>query len=608
MSYNYEESATLTTAASNLVIASDALLTSSPDYKIATLSGGATYTGWSVVSGGTATVGRNATLSNVVVGNNGTVFVSSAGKFYGGTIKSGGYVTAAAGQNFPVFSNFTVEAGGKLHLGNGNIYGRNNNIAANTLVSGNLSNTSASVDGVLYGVLQKGGAFNYYDIVFSNFTNSGGFTYMLSGCSILDGQAIKAGAGFGLGSNSYLYNGNVTNGSVWIQYAGAPISLGGANTNITQGHVYHCAAAGTTNQDTNLYAADGVLYGVTLKTNGNWLRDLTIVSGLTISAPVVSNTGILKIAQGGIAAAPVVSDGGSIEVRSGGTATGITATNAAKVLLAIAPNTIAQGTKNGSAFDISTPVVDGFAANNGVWLVVSAGGTVSNLDVNAGASAVFSSGGRGSGVTVNDGGMATVSSAANVSGLTVESGGTVHMREAVASSIVVKNGGWVSAATAGVSYWGITVEAGGYLAFRATTFTGDINVKSGTLGGFAWVTSDSIDGVAYGMGQNAGAFHFRNAKLVDFVNSGACYTYLSSGAVISNGSAVVAQGGFALCSSGYLYNAQVTNGWIWGHQAGANISLGGAENEITIELTDDNGTQVKVLQNLTDTSYRYIII
>ena len=49
MSYNKAESATLTTAASNLVIASDALMTNSPDYKIATLSGtGVTYSGATV--------------------------------------------------------------------------------------------------------------------------------------------------------------------------------------------------------------------------------------------------------------------------------------------------------------------------------------------------------------------------------------------------------------------------------------------------------------------------------------------------------------------------------------------------------------------------------
>ena len=314
MSYNKAESATLTAAASNLVIASDALMTTTPDYKITTLSGGATYPGWSVISGGTVTIGRNATLSNAVVGNGGSILMSSAGKFYGCTIKSGGYLGAVG--NFPVLSNFTVEAGGQINLGNGNIYGKNNTIAANTLRGGNLSNTSASVNGVLYGVLQKGGAFNYYDIVFSNFTNSGGYTYMLSGCSILDGQAIKAGAGFGLGSNSYLYNANVTLGSVWIQYANAPISLGGANTNITKGHVYQNAAAGTSSPDNDIYAANGVLYGVTLKAktgSDTQLSDLTIVSGLTISAPVVSNTGKLTLAQGGIAAAASVVDGGSIE-------------------------------------------------------------------------------------------------------------------------------------------------------------------------------------------------------------------------------------------------------------------------------------------------------
>ena len=63
MSYNKAESATLTAAVSDLVVASDALMTTTPDYKITTLSGGATYTGWSVISGGTVTIAQRVCFS-----------------------------------------------------------------------------------------------------------------------------------------------------------------------------------------------------------------------------------------------------------------------------------------------------------------------------------------------------------------------------------------------------------------------------------------------------------------------------------------------------------------------------------------------------------------
>ena len=325
MPYNYEESATVNTNVSNLVIANEAYV-NNPDYKLLTVTsnGGvaAKAENLSILSGGTVTLAGSATLKDATISAGGSLYFT-AGIAQNLTVLSGGSVSGAAwGQTW---RGLTTESGAVVKIVACTMSGRSNNIKKGTL-AGNMTIASDTIDGVMYGVRQTAGAINYYDIVMSNYVNNGtAYTYMYSGCSIINGSAINAGGGFSFrGNGGYLENVQVTNGKIWTNTAGVTVSLGGANTNITQGHWYHCAAAGTTNQDTALYASGGVLYGVTIKTNGNWLRNLTVVSGLTISAPVVSSGGTLYIGNGGTGTEILVHSTGKFYVTNGGRASGVT--------------------------------------------------------------------------------------------------------------------------------------------------------------------------------------------------------------------------------------------------------------------------------------------
>ena len=165
-----------------------------PYAKILTMSSGktVTYTNVTISSGGTATIAASTLLRDITVSSGGSLLINGAANLGGLTIESGGW--ARSNGNSLVFSNFTIKAGGYLLTKNANFFGRNNFVAAGTL-AGYLSVASDSVDGVIYGFSQTGGAYNYYDIVFSNFTNTGGYTYLNSGCSIYNGSAINAAAG-----------------------------------------------------------------------------------------------------------------------------------------------------------------------------------------------------------------------------------------------------------------------------------------------------------------------------------------------------------------------------------------------------------------------------
>ena len=519
-----------------------------PYAKDLTLSGGAdaTYTNLTVSAGGNVHAGIGTNVRDVTVCAGGYLRLYQSANVSGLVVESGGW--AGNPGNNPTLSNFTIKAGGKLNLGNGTLCGRNNSIAANTLADGALSNTSASVDGVLYGVTQTGGAFNYYDIVFSNFVCGNGFAYLHSGAEFRN-ASTTAGRGFGLCDSSYLYNAYVSGGYIWGQEAGAAVSLGGAETYISQGAWCHAAAdnTGASVRDGSLYATNGVLYSARLRSNGNWLRDLTILEGLTASAAHVSTGGKLNIGSGGIGSGIIVSAGGSVTIRESGTATGITAANNA----------------------------------TGAQITLETGGAAANITVNTGAALTLS----GADViyehlTVN-GGNAYVGRRTGVRDVTVSNGGYLRIySSATVNDLVVESGGWVGNPEANPTLSHFTVKAGGKLNLGNGNIYGRNNsiAANALADGALSNTSASVDGVLYGVTQTGGAFNYYDIVFSNFT-CGNGFAYLHSGAEFRNASTTAGRG-FGLCDSSYLYNAYVSGGWIWTQEAGAAISLGGAETYI----------------------------
>ena len=518
MSYNYAESATLTTAVSGLVIASDAYMTESPDYKIATLSGGgAVYSGATVISGGTVYLGSGTIMNNATIGPKGSVFASYTGRLSGVTIESGGYVGNAPSQNNPQIFDFTIKSGGTLAFTNGSMGGRNNSAAANTF-AGNLRIASDSVDGVLYGVTQTGGAFTFTNIVFSNFINSGtGYSYIASGCSIYNGSAIKDQRGFAFAGSAYLHNAYVSGGWIWTGNAGAAISLGGAQTYIKQGSWYHCGAGNSASQDTNLYASGGVLYGVTVKNSGNWLKNLTILSGLTISAPVVSNGGILTIGASGYATNVNVIKGGKTVVSTGGSVSVITVAGTAEIW--------------GTALVSSVTVQSG-----GLVSMANTGATFRN------------------GLTIESGGHAYIRTC-NISGVINVKAGTLSGNVSVASDSID-----------GVAY-GFTQTGGALNYFAGAVISGYLN--NGACYTYIGAGAKIANGSAL---KNNGGFGFLNGGYLCnvWISGGSLWTQHTAGAACSLGGAetYIKQGQVYHCaaagSANHDLNMYAENGVLYG--------------------------------------------
>ena len=115
------------------------------------------------------------------------------------------------------------------------------------------------------------------------------------------------------------------------------------------------------------------------------------VDGLATDTTVESG-GALYADEGGTATGANIASDGRFIVSSGGTATGIVAEEGAFFNLAVAPDTLAQGTYGGSAFEVGE-TVDGFTVALGCDLNVYEGGTAENVTVDYGGDLFVNSGG-----------------------------------------------------------------------------------------------------------------------------------------------------------------------------------------------------------------------
>ena len=180
-----------------------------------------------------------------------------------------------------------------------------------------------------------------------------------------------------------------------------------------------------------LTVADG---GKATDTVVNWAGNLHVSSGGTATATAVCAGGVFHVSSGGTATDTTVNDagylyvfsggsvrnvavnnGGNLWVYSGGKATGITAEAGGHMSLTLAPGTDAQGTYDGSAFEIKDGKVSGYTTYEGGALNISSGGTATDTTVNGGNLWV-SSGGTACGVAVNNGGKLIVSGGGKLTG------------------------------------------------------------------------------------------------------------------------------------------------------------------------------------------------
>ena len=164
----------------------------------------------------------------------------------------------------------------------------------------------------------------------------------------------------------------------------------------------------------------------------------TVAKGGSASVTTLNNSGRLYVENGGRATDIVINNGGSINVSSGGTATNINAASGAYLGLTVTPDTYAQGTYNGNAFEVKDGLISGVTISSG-YVSVSSGGRAESVIMNKGSiylyeggvannttinSAWFSiRGGEARNTTVNSGGSANIYSGGKLTGKTVFNNG-----------------------------------------------------------------------------------------------------------------------------------------------------------------------------------------
>ncbi|MBP5531848.1 MAG: hypothetical protein J6Y54_07470, partial [Lentisphaeria bacterium] len=421
----------------------------------------------SAVVNGVVNLAAGGSITDGITVENGGKFNLNGGTIYNMTVKAGGSASAAV--TGLGYHGVTVEAGGYLRTRTATYYGTF--LAASGTLDGDLKATSDSVDGVFCGGSQTVGAMHWHGTLMSNYViNGAAYCYLSNGASVRNGSALAVGGGFAFGlGGGYIYNAQITNGSIWMNNSGngGVVSLGGAETNITKGNWYHCNCAGATNRDANLYAENGVLYDAVIKKSGNWLKELTVLEGLTVSRAVMSSGGSLTLVSGGIGNELTVSGYGRLYISSGGVATSAHGKGGMYVYDGgIINSTTVEST--GALYVSNGGVANDIAVDSGAKFYVSAGGKVNGLVVSTGElnadHAVFTGTAEGTDISIY-GGKNSGQYCVKVSG------------GAVVSKVYQSGGGlWV--------YNNGTVKdlevVKGAMVFQDNTYGSDVKVSGGT--------------------------------------------------------------------------------------------------------------------------------
>ena len=318
-------------------------------------------------------------------------------------------------------SDVNILSGGKLYVENGGL----------------ASQTTLNYGGRLY--VEEAGA-----VVSQTTITSGGRLYVSNGGVATDVTANSGGSGF-------IYSGGTATGIVAAD--GAYFYIEVAPNTYAQG------TCGGAPFEFTAHLADCTIPSI---------FNLEVLDGGTADNVTVERR--LTICDGAKATGVSVVSGGGFSVNSGGTATGIVAADGAKLNFDVAPNTYAQGTYAGSAFEI-TDTVTGYAIHSGGALGVYAGGKADAVTVNYGGFLYITVGGAATQIT--------------------ENGGEVYIEDGVTVTFVAHE-------FTGVNVSGLNVSATVHSGTTATDTTvsedGELHVYSG---GIANNTAINTNGVLY---------------------------------------------------------------------------------------------------------------
>ena len=519
MSYNYDSTGTLSATASNFKIASDALVSYTPDYQRLNIKGngadrGILYAGMTVDAGGYLDMGNRAYVSAL-------------------TVLSGG---TANGAGWGTWANVTVSSGGSIIFNATKLRGSDFNMAQGTVwvVSGN--NFKHCEDAYVT------------DGMFHNMTIYLG----------IDAYDVKGFRDCTINAMLGIYEANVTvcnltatNGKLYLQPYWSNIYLGGANTNITVGNFYNNA---------DWYVTDGVFYNMNLRKSGSSLQQITLIEGLVAASPIVGDSGVLQVGSGGSASGATVTSNGNLHVLAGGEARGATVSAGGKLYVS-------------SAGAASSTVV-----SDGGKMYVSYGGITDGVTVLNGGSVtyVISSYYRPEivNLVVSEGGVASAENYVMWKSLDVKEGGVFSCTGNVkisGTSINIAQGAWANCGSASV----VNGEIRDYQGTKSFDVSAGAGIRGGEFGGYvSMMNSTTVLDAAVTAGGTMTIYSGATASGVQVRNSGlfvADSNSIVSAATISNGGVMKIYGNNAYTAP-FFENITIENGGYLDMYAKARVS------------------------------------
>ena len=425
------------------------------------LSGGDVF----VYDGGTATIAFSPLMKGLITSVPGavvTILDPEANVYYvnetsvissADTMKNLNIVSGESAYVYDggTLNNTTINANGIIEVNSGGVANITtvNNLAALFISSGGIAD-KATVNGIC-AVCSSG-------VAISATVNSGGIMYV-SSTGEARNTTVNSGGSMELDGTADNTTVN-TNGRLYVEDGGT------ADKTTVNANGYMWVSAGGTATNTTVYeygslnVEDG---GTAVNTTVNGTDsggDVWVNSGGMLNNTTVNANGVIYLH--GTATKTTVNSGGYLCLQRGGTATEIEAVDGAYLLFVVGPDTYAQGTSAGSAFEIKNGVAANFTLTCGE-LVLSSGGTASKTTLSSHGYIRVYSGGKAVNTTVNSGGIILIS------------GG-------LAESATVNEGGSMRVAAGGTAN-SMTVKSGGELQFgsKGGTLTGRMTFSAGAV-------------------------------------------------------------------------------------------------------------------------------
>ena len=384
-----------------------------------------------------------------------------------------------------VGSDVNIILGGKLHVENGartsqttlkygELHISNGGVAINT--------TANLFGGIVYvseGGIAEGVTLNSGAVHVSNGGTASNVTINLSGGINIYGGGIVSGAEVAAGGGLYVMDSGAYVSGI-VAEAGAKLAFVVASDTYEQG-----------TYDGSPFEIGSTVKGYTVHSKGR----LDIESGGTATDTTVTDGGKLYVSSGGTAnGVNHVAAGGSAVVGSGGSMSGIVAEAGAKLTFVAASNTYAQGTYDGSAFEIGSTVKGYTVQNNGI-LYVEDGGIATGTTVANGGNLYVFSGGTAADTTVAAGGKLSAGEDGKLTGkLTINAGATVKFTEgAILDFDLTKTTVGADALVNSLSFF---LSTPGYtLTVDGTVAAGDYKLAEGADGFEETITVVNTSGV-----------------------------------------------------------------------------------------------------------------